>query len=137
MSKLALAAALLAVALAGAPFNVARAAPMPGGEILARSAGGEFRGFGRTPRNPIEDMIWRLRADGSAESVSVVRRRTPLGGLSEEYRDIGAWRVEGDRLCVRFETVHHYLSGCYAVDGIGGDHVRLIGPVQLEGTLSR
>jgi hypothetical protein len=137
MSKIALvAAALLAAApLATASWSAARAAPLSGGEIRARSSGGEFRGFGRTPRSQIEDVIWRLFPDGRATSVSILRRRTPFGGYAEEYRDVGAWRVEGDRLCVRFDTVHGYLSGCYVVDGTGGDHVRLIGPVQLEGTL--
>jgi hypothetical protein len=31
--------------------------------------------------------------------------------------------------------VHRFLSGCYSVDGTGGDHVRLVGPANLEGTL--
>jgi len=103
----------------------------------ARSGGGEFRGYGATRRNPIEDMIWRFRPDGSVTSISTIRRRAGPGSLSEEYRDAGNWRVEGDRLCVDFAAAHRDLSGCYVVDGVGGDHVRLIGPVQLQGTLSR
>lgn len=134
MAKFALAAALL---LAAAPFAVLHAAPMPGAEIRARSAGGEFRGFGATPRSPMEDMIWRFRPDGSVTSISTIRRRAGQGSLFEEYRDAGSWRVEGDRLCVDFAAAHRALSGCYGVDGTGGDHVRLVGPVLLEGTLSR
>lgn len=135
MSKFALAAA--AALLAAVPLAAGHAAPMPGEEIRARSAGGEFRGYGSTRRNPLEDMIWRFRPDGSVTSISTIRRRSALGSQSEEYRDAGNWRVEGDRLCVDFAAAHRDLSGCYGVDGIGGDHVRLVGPVLLEGTLSR
>lgn len=134
MSKFALAAAAL---LASVPLAAGHAAPMSGAEIRARSGGGEFRGYGATRRNPIEDMIWRFRPDGSVTSISTIRRRAGPGSLSEEYRDAGNWRVEGDRLCVDFAAAHRDLSGCYVVDGVGGDHVRLIGPVQLQGTLSR
>jgi hypothetical protein len=134
MSKLALAAAALLAVSASA---LTHAAPMSGGEIRARSAGGEFRGFGSTPRSPLEDMIWRFRPDGSVASISTIRRRSPLGSQSEEYRDAGNWRVEGNRLCVEFGASHRHLSGCYGVDATGGDHVRLVGPVLLEGTLSR
>jgi hypothetical protein len=134
MSRFALAAAAV---LAAVPFGAGHAAPMSGGEILARSVGGEFRGYGTTRRNPLEDMIWRLHPDGSVTSISVIRRRAAMAGQFEEYRDIGRWRVEGNRLCVEFGAVHRDLSGCYTVDGRGGDHVRLSGPLQLEGTLSR
>jgi hypothetical protein len=130
-------AAALAAALAVAPLVSAGAEPLPGGEIHARGAGGEFRGYGTTPRNTSEDVIWRLAPDGSVASISLFRRRSGRGGQFEEYRDIGVWRVEGDRLCVEFRGAHSYFSGCYAVDGEGGDHVRLVGPLLLRGTLSR
>ena len=116
----------------------AQAEPIRGGEIAARSTGGEFRGYGATQRGPLEDVIWRLRPDGRVSSISQLRRRYPQSNSQfEEYTDTGTWRVEGDRLCVAFESIHRGFSGCYAVDGIGGDHVRLAGPVQLEGTLGR
>ncbi len=127
-----IAAALLAVL----PLAPAAAAPLGGEEIRARSAGGEFRGFGSTPRYHLEDFILKLAPDGTALSISTLRRRTSMNsGNFEEYRDIGTWRVEGNRLCFQFGAVHGYLSGCYGVDGIGGDHVRLAGPLNLEGTL--
>jgi hypothetical protein len=115
--------------------NPAAAAPLGGQEIQARSAGGEFRGFGATRRRNLEDMIWRLRPDGVVTSVSLVRRGGRDSGEFIEYRDAGTWRVEGNRLCVQFGAVHGDLSGCYTVDGAGGSHVRLVGPVTLEGTL--
>jgi hypothetical protein len=125
-----------AVLLAAWPLAPAAAAPMGGEEIRARSTGGEFRGYGSTPRYHLEDFIVRLRPDGTAFSISLLRRRTSQNsGNFEEYRDIGSWRVEGNRLCLQFGPVHGYLSGCYGVDGIGGDHVRLTGPLNLEGTL--
>ena len=128
-----------AVALAALlPFAAALAEPIRGGEIAARSTGGEFRGYGTTQRGPLEDVIWRLRPDGRVSSVSQLRRRYPQSNSQfEEYTDTGTWRVEGDRLCVAFDSAHRGFSGCYAVDGAGGDHVRLAGPVHLEGTLSR
>ena len=132
MLKPAIAAAALIAAL---PLVPAAAAPMGGDEIRARSAGGEFRGFGSTRRRTLEDIIWRLRPDGSVTSVSLIRRGGRDSGEFIEYRDAGTWRVEGNRLCVQFGSVHGDLSGCYSVDGTGGDHVRLVGPVNFEGTL--
>ncbi len=113
------------------------AAPLGGDEIRSRSTGGEFRGYGATRRAQLEDMIWRLRPDGTAVSTSQIRRGGRDSGQFIEYRDSGTWRVEANRLCVDFGSVLRDLSGCYGVDGIGGDHVRMIGPVQLEGTLGR
>jgi hypothetical protein len=134
MRGIGLAAAALLAAL---PLASAAAAPMGGAEIQARSAGGEFRGFGSTRRSTLEDMIWRLRPDGSVRSDSLVRKGGRDTGQFIEYRDAGTWRVEGNRLCVQFDGTHADLSGCYGVDGTGGDHVRLSGPVNLQGTLSR
>lgn len=130
---------MLAAALVGAvPLASAAAAPLDGGEIRARSTGGEFRGYGSTPRYHLEDFILRLRPDGFVSSTSLLRRRHSMNsGNFEEYSDAGSWRVEGNRLCVEFGGAHRYLSGCYGVDGREGDHVRLIGPVLLEGTLGR
>jgi len=120
------------------PLAAAQAEPVRGGEIAARTAGGEFRGYGATQRAPLEDVIWRFRPDGRVSSISQLRRRFPQSNSQfEEYTDTGSWRVEGDRLCVAFESAHRGFSGCYAVDGIGGSHVRLAGPLQLEGTLGR
>jgi hypothetical protein len=132
MRSLPFAAAAL---LAAAPLAPAEAAPLGGQELRARSAGGEFRGYGATRRSRLEDVIWRLRPDGSVSSVSLIRRGGRDSGEFIEYRDAGSWRVEGNRLCLQFGAVHGDLSGCYDVDGIGGDHVRLVGPVNLEGTL--
>jgi hypothetical protein len=132
MGRLPFAAAAL---LAAVPLAPVEAAPLGGAELRARSAGGEFRGFGTTRRSRLEDVIWRLRPDGSVSSISQIRRGGRDSGQFIEYRDAGTWRVEGNRLCVQFGAVHGDLSGCYAVDGIGGDHVRLVGPVNFEGTL--
>ena len=127
------AAALLAAFSAALPLAPALAAPMGGAEIHARSAGGEFRGYGNIRR--FEDFIWRMRPDGAVTSVSLLRRGGRDSGEFIEYRDTGTWHVDGNRLCVQFASVHGFLSGCYSVDGSGGDHVRLIGPATLEGTL--
>ena len=130
----ALAAALSTLSSLPAP---SAAAPLAAGEIRARSAGGEFRGYGATRRSALEDVIWRFRPDGSLSSVSQIRRRAAMASQFEEYNDTGTWRIEGDRLCVEFRSVHRDMSGCYGVDGGAGEQVRLVGPVQLQGTLSR
>jgi len=129
------AAALIATLPGALPLAQAVAEPLGGEEIRARSLGGEFRGFGSTRRRALEDMIWRLGPDGTASSVSTIRRGGRDSGEFIEYHDTGTWRVEGNRLCLNFSSVHSDLSGCYTVDGAGGDHVRLVGPVNLEGTL--
>jgi hypothetical protein len=127
-----------AALLAALPLSGGLAEPLTGSDIRARSTGGEFRGYGPSRNSNLEDYIWRLRADGSLSSVSSYRRRygTNTGGF-EENSDSGTWRVDDNRLCVEFRAAHSALSGCYAVDGVGGDHVRLSGPARLEGTLSR
>ena len=128
-ARIALALALVAVAVPAA------GAPLSGAELQARSAGGEFRGYGATSRSQLEDVIWRLRPDGSANSLSLVRKGGRDTGTFIEYRDTGRWRIEGNRLCVAFDSAHRDLSGCYTVEGGAGDHVRLVGPAQFEGTL--
>ena len=138
MPKFHVAAAALLAALSLAA--AADAAPLEVGEIRLRASGGEFRGYGATRRNHLEDVIWRFRPDGTVTSLSQIVRRYG-GGMSsvqfEEYRDAGSWRIEGGRLCVEFQSVHRDLNGCYGVDGAGGDHVNLVGPVQFRGTLGR
>lgn len=129
MKSLLIAAALFAAL----PLATAAAAPMGGEEIRARATGGEFRGYGNIRR--LEDFIWRMSPDGMVRSVSLLRTGGRDTGQFIEYSDAGTWRVEGNRLCVQFGNVHAFLSGCYAVDGIGGDHVRLSGRANLEGTL--
>src|SRR5689334_21705726 len=128
-TRIALALALVAVAVPAA------GAPLSGAELQARSAGGEFRGYGSTHRSQLEDVIWKLRPDGTVSSMSLVRKGGRDTGQFIEYRDTGTWRIEGDRLCVAFDGAHRDLSGCYGADASGGDHVRLVGPVQFEGTL--
>lgn len=130
MGRQTLAAAALLAALPLAPVH---AAPMSGEEIRARSAGAEFRGYGNIRK--LEDFIWRLSPDGTLRSNSLLRIGGRDTGQFVEYRDTGTWRVDGNRLCVQFASVHGFLSGCYTVDGSGGDHVRLTGPATLEGTL--
>jgi hypothetical protein len=120
-----------AIALAAS----SHAAPLGGAELQLRSAGGEFRGYGATRRGQLEDVIWRMSANGTVSSVSLVRRGGRDTGQFIEYRDSGTWRVEGNRLCVAFDGVHRDFNGCYGVDGGAGAHVRLSGPLQFEGTL--
>ncbi|HEY7611287.1 MAG TPA: hypothetical protein VIF14_18820 [Alphaproteobacteria bacterium] len=133
MRRLLIAGGFLAAAIALAVS--AQAAPLGGAELQARSAGGEFRGYGTTRRSQLEDVIWRLSPNGTVSSISLVRRGGRDTGQFIEYRDSGTWRVEGNRLCVAFDGVHRDFNGCYGVDGGGGDHVRLVGPLQFEGTL--
>lgn len=117
----------------------ASAAPLGEADLRARAAGGEFRGNGTTRRSQLEDVIWRFRADGTMTSLSQVVRHHggPAGGSEtfEEYRDAGAWRIDGGRLCVELRSAHRDLTGCYTVDAGAGSQVTLAGPVQLRGTL--
>jgi hypothetical protein len=132
---------IAAIAAALALVADASAAPLATAELQLRAAGGEFRGSGSTRRSHLEEMIWRLHADGRVTSLSQTVRRAggPFAGADEvrEYKDSGSWRIDGNRLCVEFQAAHRDLSGCYAVDGGAGSQVNLIGPVSLRGTLSR
>ena len=131
----------IAVAAALALAADASAAPLATAELQARVAGGEFRGSGSTRRGPLEEMIWRLNADGTATSISQVRRRVggPFAGADEvlEFKDMGSWRIDAGRLCIEFRGVQRDLTGCYTVDAGPGSQVNLVGPVTLRGTLGR
>ena len=128
---------LVVCAVAFAPFAGARAEPLAGAQIYARAAGGEFRGDTRTLRG-FESHIWRLNPDGQARSVAVVKRAiSAFGSAPVEFSDVGMWRIEGNFLCVQWQGENVRFNGCYAVDLQQGDHVRLIGPSNWEGTLSR
>jgi len=127
--------------LAGAAASFAACAPaaaesLAGAEIRARAAGGEFRGDTFTFRG-FESHVWRFAADGSAASAAVARRSPGNYSSTAEFGDAGRWRVEGDRLCVDWAGPNRQFSGCYAVEGQPGIHVRLVGPTRWEGTLER
>ncbi|MCW5772229.1 MAG: hypothetical protein KIT16_11380, partial [Rhodospirillaceae bacterium] len=84
-----------------------------------------------------ESHIWRFAPDGRVTAIAVVRRAPGNFTSQQEFGDIGIWRIEGDRLCVDWAGANREFSGCYAVDGQGGSHVRLVGPARWEGTLER
>lgn len=122
------------VGLASAP--PAAAEPLAGAQILARAAGGEFRGDTSSFRG-FESHVWRLAADGTAASVAVALRAPGNYSVRTDFGDFGRWRVEGDRLCVDWAGPNRQFSGCYSVENRQGSHVRLVGPTRWEGTLGR
>lgn len=125
------AAALIVTAVPG----VAGAEPLSGAEIAARA--GEFRGDTLSFRG-FESHIWRLLPGGEARAVVTLRRGySAFTATSVEFGDGGAWRIEGNTLCVQWAGPNALFSGCYAVDAQQGNHVRLVGPARWEGTLER
>ncbi|MFO0987270.1 MAG: hypothetical protein U1F37_07860 [Alphaproteobacteria bacterium] len=126
-----LAATLIAAAFAG----TAGAEPLSGAAIAARA--GEFRGDTLSDRG-FESHIWRLLPGGEARAVVTLRRGfSAFTATAVEFGDSGAWRVEGNTLCVQWSGPNARFSGCYAVDAQQGNHVRLVGPARWEGTLDR
>ena len=127
--------AYLALALAAAVPGAAGAASLSGAEIQARA--GEFRGDTLSFRG-FESHIWRLLPGGEARAVvSLKRGYSALNAVIVEFGDSGAWRIEGNTLCVQWPGPNARFSGCYAVDARHGNHVRLVGPARWEGTLDR
>jgi hypothetical protein len=114
----------------------AHAIPLGGPQLMQRIHNGEFRGYATTGRG-FENQIWHFMPDGRiravADSQKIVSRRSE--NYRQEWQDIGAWRVEGDRVCVAFSGLNQNLSGCYAVDAGRRYNVRLVGPYVWEGTL--
>lgn len=133
MSKLLALLTLAILALAGA----ANAEPLAGSQIQARAAGGEFRGDTLSFRG-VESHIWRLAPGGQARAVATIKKGlSALNATTIESGDTGTWRIEGNMLCVEWAGENRRFSGCYAVEAQRGNHVRLIGPAQWEGTLDR
>jgi hypothetical protein len=123
--------ALAVLGLAGA----AHAEPLAGAQILARA--GEFRGDTHSGRG-FESHIWRFATNGQARAIVTVKRGlSALNGFTYETGDAGTWTVQGNTLCVDWQGENRRFSGCYAVEARQGNHVRLVGPAQWEGTLDR
>ncbi len=115
----------------------AMAAPLGAGEVRARVAGAELRGYFRDGIY-LEDHIWRFAPDGGARATYTRSRGSSnMNGITESGSDAGTWAVEGDRLCVQFRIVLRGQKQCYTIDAGNGDQVRLVGPVSITGTLSR
>lgn len=128
---------IAAIAVILATIGAAGAQPLAGSQIQARAAGGEFRGDTNSLRG-FESHIWRLAPDGRATAVAVAKRgSSAVNSQIIEFGDSGAWRVEGDRLCVTWAGPNSRFNGCYAIDAQQGDHVRMVGPSNWEGTLAR
>jgi hypothetical protein len=130
---------LLSALLAGAAglswSSVADALPLVGPQLTARLVNGEFRGYTQTQRG-FENQIWHFLPDGRIRAVADARRQVWRNRDDYlQWQDIGAWRVEGDRVCVTFDGLNRTLAGCYSVDAGYGIQVRLVGPYVWQGTL--
>jgi len=137
MSKITHYSPIVAIVATLATTGVAGAEPLAGPQIQARAAGGEFRGDTNSLRG-FESHIWRLAPDGRATAVAVAKRgASALNSQNIEFGDSGTWRVEGDRLCVSWAGPNSRFSGCYAIEAQQGDHVRMVGPSNWQGTLAR
>ncbi|HEY7611285.1 MAG TPA: hypothetical protein VIF14_18810 [Alphaproteobacteria bacterium] len=113
----------------------AQALPLAGPQLVQSIRNGEFRGYTRTSRG-FENQIWHFLPDGRIRAVAESRKTVwPTQDYRQEWQDIGAWRIEGDRVCVAFQGLNRNLNGCYAVDVRQGKHIRLVGPYVWEGTL--
>lgn len=125
----------LALAVAAVVPGGAGAEPLSGAEIQARA--GEFRGDTLSFRG-FESHIWHLMPGGEARAVASLKKGySALNAVVVEFGDSGTWRVVGDTLCVQWPGANARFSGCYAVEGREGNHVRLVGPARWEGTLER
>ena len=113
----------------------AAAIPLIGQQLSARIVNAEFRGYTRTNRG-FENQIWHFLPDGRIRAVADSRRLVWRDRDDHrEWQDIGAWRLEGDRVCVSFAGPNRTIAGCYVVDAGPGKQVRLVGPSVWDGTL--
>jgi len=127
--------AFLFAALAAGTAATAAAMPLMGTQLTQRIVNAEFRGYTNTSRG-FENHIWHFLPDGRVRAVAdsqkiLVRREN----YRQEWQDVGAWRIEGDRVCVAFQGPNQPVSGCYAVEAGSRHQVRLIGPYVWQGTL--
>lgn len=130
------AGASLTAATWAAVAPAADAAPLFGPQLAARVVNGEFRGYTHTRRG-FENQIWHFLPDGRIRAVAESSRIVPLHGHDhQQWQDVGAWRLESDRVCVSFQGLNLDINGCYAIDAGPGRNVRLVGgPYSWQGTL--
>jgi hypothetical protein len=128
--------AVLAAASLAALAPTLHAAPLFGPQLAARVVNGEFRGYTHTQRG-FENQIWHFLPDGRIRAVAESSRLIAHHGhYQQQWQDAGAWRLEGDRVCVSFQGLNYNLNGCYAIDAGPGKNVRLVGgPYAWQGTL--
>lgn len=127
---------LAAIAAASAAaVSTASAMPLTGPQLSQRIVNAEFRGYTNTMRG-FENHIWHFLPDGRVRAVADSQRMAPRReNYRQEWQDIGAWRIEGDRVCVTFQGPNQGVSGCYAVEAGWRRNVRMVGPVVWQGTL--
>lgn len=126
IQAMALGAALL---LASVPARAQSVHPLQG----PRPSIVEFRGYGSIAWG-LQDDIWRLRADGRATMIYVLRRGYGFGTSTVEGGDEGTWSMREGQICVQWR-VRRDISGCYAIHRRGGIHVPLVGPATYDGTI--
>jgi hypothetical protein len=130
---------ILSIILAAVPLaagvTALNAAPLVGQQLGSRIVNGEFRGYARTQRG-FENQIWHFLPDGRIRAVAESSRIISLHGHhQQQWQDIGAWRLEDDRICIGFQGINRDLDGCYVVDAGPGKQVRFAGPYVWQGTL--
>jgi hypothetical protein len=128
---------VLLAAASATSTGLAYALPIVGLQLTQRVSNSEFRGSTSTMRG-FENQIWHFLPDGRVRAVAEARKIVWSDTeYRQEWRDDGAWRIVGDRVCVQFHGPNQDVAGCYTVDAREGIHVRLIGPYIWEGTLER
>jgi hypothetical protein len=111
------------------PAASSAVAPMPRAQIAERMAGGQFEFRSRT-------QVWLFTPDGRVKANYTVSRMS-IGGIGETFglRASGAWRRDGDRLCIQWQQGSPGASGCYRLLTGKGAVIYLTGPQLFEGTL--
>jgi hypothetical protein len=135
MRRSAAVTAAFALAAAAGAAGPAAAAPLAGPVLAQAIAGAEHRGAFSTLRGFV-NVIWRFQPGGQVTAVYTLDRSAGLMGYREQGSDVGAWTVQGDRICVAFRQQIDW-NGCYVVDVGPGNRARFVGPVTSDGTLDR
>jgi hypothetical protein len=127
----------IAAIAAGLAFGAvaAHAAPLAGPQVRQAFAPGEFRGSFTGARGFVS-VVWRFQAGGQVTAVYVIERSAGQSTYREEGRDSGTWTVNGNQICVQFQTQPTW-NGCYTVDVGPGTQARLVGPIAINGTLNQ
>jgi hypothetical protein len=127
----------IAAVAAGLAFGAvaAHAAPLAGPQVRQAFAPGEFRGSFNNIRGFVS-VVWRFQPNGQVTAVYIIDRNAGQSNHREEGRDAGTWTVNGNQICVQFQTQTGW-NGCYTVDVGPGTQARLVGPISINGTLNQ
>lgn len=108
--------------------------------LAARVDGGAFEFRGMTSIGSgtyLENHVWRFSSDGELTGVGTIGRIWGHGGYGDQALPAanGAWKAEGNQICIEWNASYGRFNGCYNVLAMTDGRFALVGPQILNGTM--